>query len=126
MLDEPPPGGCIGHDVDTSQLALHRVQHVRIALADGALHVHHGYGTRQVGLALHLITGHHDFLQLLGILFHLHRHAVLGRQLHGIVADVGDDQRPSGLHLELEVAVEVGHGAVRRTFFHHRSTNHGS
>ena len=117
--------GSIGHDVDTGQLALHGVQHVRIALRDGTFHVHHRHGTCQVGLALYLITRDDHLGEFLGVVAHGDVHACLCGQFLRLESDVGDDERGALGSLQVEVAVEVGDGAVRGAFLHDCSADDG-
>ena len=118
-------GSGIGHDVHTRELALHRVEHVGVAVADRAFHVHHSHGTGQVSLALYLITGHHKFLELDGVVLEGDGHTILGGNLHLFITDVGYHQYGSGIYLDDEVTIKVGHCTVAGTFLNHSGADDG-
>ena len=114
---------CIGHNVDTRQFALHGVHDVGVTLAHGAFHVHHCYRSSQVSLTLDLITGDDDLCQLGCVILHGHLHAVSGRQLLLIIANIAKHQSCAGSDFQPEVAVKVGHSTIAGTLFHHSSTD---
>ena len=54
---------CISHNLHTSQLTLHGVEHVRIRCADRLFHIHHRNSTSQIGLTLSGITCNDNLAQ---------------------------------------------------------------
>ena len=115
----------VGLDVHARHTALQGLHRVVLVLLGQFADAHHAHRTRQVGLALGGIARHHHFVQRQGVVLHHDLHAVLGGQLLGLIANVGEHQRLAGLHLQCEVTVEVGHRTVRRPFLHHRGTDDG-
>ena len=118
-------GSSIGDNVHAGQLTLHRVQHVGVALTLGALHIHHGHSTRQVGLTLGLVTSDHHLGQLGGVVFHRHLHAGSGSYFLLLETNIREDKCFSSLHFQFEVSVEVGDCTVGCAFLHNRSTDNG-
>ena len=116
-------GRTIVRDGHARHLTLQCTHRVGVARCLQFICLHHCHRTRQVGLALHLITSDDDLSQFRGILLQLNLHALRCGNLHGVVSDVSHHQHRTGLHLDLEVAVEVGHRTVRRSFLLHGGTN---
>ena len=78
---------------------------------------------RDLFLGHRAVTYYDDFVELSHILLQRHLHTVLGGQLLGIIADVGDYQRSSSLAFQTEVSVEVCHCTIRCSFHHDGGTN---
>ena len=105
-------GITIGRDIHAGHSTLHSLDGVVLVLLGQFINADYRDSARQVGLALHLITCHDELVHLGDILAHSDRHAVLGLHLLGVEAHEGDDQRGALLHLQREVAVDVGQRAV--------------
>ena len=118
-------GVTVGGNVHARHAALQGFHRVVLVLLGYFVDADRRNGTRQVGLALRGIAHHHHLGQFGGIFLHRHLHAVLGRQLLCVEADVGNHQCGTGRHLHLEIAVDVGNDTVRRSLFHNGSTDDG-
>ena len=115
----------VGHDVNTCQLALHGVQHIWVALADRTFHVHHSHSTRQVSLALHLVTSDNHFCQFLGVVLQRDMHRRSCWHFHRLVTDERNDQSGTLFHLQGEMSLHVGSRTIARTFLHNSCHHHG-
>ena len=118
-------GITVGRDVHARHTTLHGLDGVVFILLSQLRSVDHRDSAGQVGLALGLVTGHHHFVQLCGVVFHGHLHAGGCSHLLFLETDVREDEDGSWLHLQLEVTVEVGDGSVGRAFLHDGSTDNG-
>ena len=106
---------CDGH---AGNLSLQGTHGVGVGRGFQLIGLHHSHRTCKVGLTLCGITGDNNLGQFAGILFQRDVEVGSGGHLHGIVADIGNDQCLSRLNLQGEVTIQVGHGAVGCSFLH--------
>ncbi len=81
-------GGSVGHHIHAGELAGHRVHDVSGVLAQGLLHVHHGHGAGEVGLALGGVADNDDFVERCRVFLECDGHRGLGLEGLRLISDV--------------------------------------
>ena len=117
--------GRVVGNVDAGQLALHRREHVRIRGTHGLVHVHHGYGTRQVGPALGGIAGDDQLFHDVVVLLQDYAEARSGSDGSRLITYIGYLELGSLGCLKAEVSVKIGHCGVLSAFLGNRGSDDG-